>query len=435
MINIINTKAALIMFAVILMFCIGDICFADDSKQIADVEPENIWERQKIFGDIYGLRPELARYGISLDLRLSQYYQAITSGGVNTNDAYGDKLDYFLTVDAEKLGLPKGLSMAMHAESQFGNSINGDAGAFALPNTQMLYPKSGYRGTAITGLLFEQAMGDNFVLAGGKINVIDLWTMVYPHTGSGVDGFMNTNMIAAALPWFRWINLSMMGGGGWTLTDDGQIQGGVFVFDSQNSTTTSGFNELLEDGTAIFGLWRFFFDVDEKPGSLMFATGTSGRDYDSLEKSDWGFVPGAGLSGKKKDDAWTAAVYYDQVLWQCPGNDKQNLRLFTGCSLSDGNPSFGRWGGFASVEGWGVVPNRANDRMGVGGFYNQISSDIKDLTSSVGIELENVWGTELYYNAEITPSFHLTPNLQLVNDQNQSDSTAVILGVRAVMNF
>ena len=259
--------------------------------------------------------------------------------------------------------------------------------------------------------------------------------MLYPHTGGGVDGFMNTNMIASALPWLRWVNLSVMGGGALVLTDDRQIQGGVLVFDSQNSSTTSGFHNFFDEGAAILGMWRFFFNVDGKPGSLLFAGGGSSRDYTSLDKSDWGIVPPTGLTAKKKNETWTTAVYYDQVFWQSPDNDKKNLRLFTGWSISDGNPSFIKWGGFASVEGWGLVPNREKDRMGVGAFYNQLSSDLKDLTSMVGVELRNTWGAELYYNAEITPSFHLTPNLQLVSNQNQSDSTAVILGLRAVIDF
>jgi porin len=167
----------------------------------------------------------------------------------------------------------------------------------------------------------------------------------------------------------------------------------------------------------------------------MFVGGTSSRDYFSLDRTDWAIIPGEGLVGKKKEDTWTGAVYYDQVFWQAPDNDKKNLRLFTGWSLSDGNPGFAKWGGFAAVEGWGLVPNRANDRMGVGAFYNQLSSDFKDLTSTVGINLENTWGVELYYNAEITPHMHLTPNLQFVSNQNRNDSTAVILGLRAVIDF
>jgi porin len=416
---------------ILLAFAFVAQCYGETGT----ADPDDLWTRKKLSGDWYGLRSDLAQHGINFDVRLSQYYQGVTSGGVNTNGAYGGKFDYYLNVDGSKIGLWQGLSMTMHAETQFGNSILGDAGAFAFPNTSMLYPLPNYRGTAITGLLVKQALSKNLVMAVGKINAVDLWTMVYPHTGGGIDGFQNINMIAAALPWLRWVNLSVMGAGPLVLTDDGQIRGGLLVFDTQNSTTTSGFNDLFDNGTAILGLWRFFFEVDDKPGSLLFVGGRSSRDYRSLDKTDWAIIPGEGLVGKEKDDAWSTAVYYDQIFWQAPDNDKKNLRLFTGWSISDGNPSFGKWGGFASVEGWGLVPNREKDRMGVGAFYNQLSSDFKDLTSTVGIELRNIWGSELYYNAEITPWMHVTPNLQFVSNQNQSDSTAIILGLRAVIDF
>ena len=41
--------------------------------------------------------------------------------------------------------------------------------------------------------------------------------------------------------------------------------------------------------------------------------------------------------------AWTAAVYYNQILWQMPDDDKRNVRLFTGWAVSDGDASFGKW--------------------------------------------------------------------------------------------
>jgi porin len=422
-------KFSIIMGLLILAFamqCYGETGGADSG---------NIWTRDKLTGDWGGWRTDLQKSGIDFDAKLTNYFQSVASGGANTKSAYGGKLDYILKFDGQKLGLSEGFFVTVHAESQFGQSILGDAGAFSLINTAMLYPKPNYRGTAITGVLFEQALSENFALAAGKINVVDLWTMAYPHVAGGTEGFMNTNMLAAALPWLRWVPLSVMGGGALFLTDDHQIEGGVIVFDTQNATTTSGFNDLFEHGTAYLGLWRFFFEVDGKPGSLLFAGGGSTRNYDSLDRSDWGFVPGVGLSNKKKNDCWTGAIYYDQIFWQAADNHKKNLRFFSGWSLSDGNPSFGKSGGFATIEGWGLIPCREKDRMGVGGFYNEISSDFKRLTAGPIIDLRDIWGVELYYNAELAPWMHVTGDVQLVKNINQNDETAVILGLRAVMDF
>ena len=244
----------------------------------------DIWTRDKLTGDWGGLRSDLTKHGVQLDFRLTQFYQGVTNGGTDDgNFKYGGKMDYFINIDGHKLGLWEGLFVKIHTETQFGNSIIKDAGGSALANTAMLYPEPDESKTAITGFLVEQALSKNFVLAAGKINVVDLWGMVYPQMGAGVDGFMNTNMLAAALPWLRWVNLAVLGAGGLVLTDDGQVRGGVLVIDLNGNATTSGFSKLFDDGAGLVGVWRFFFDIGQKPGSLLFAAGmAANREYDSL---------------------------------------------------------------------------------------------------------------------------------------------------------
>ena len=151
-----------------------------------------------------------------------------------------------------------------------------------------------------------------------------------------------------------------------------------------------------------------------------------------MDRSDWLFIPGqgGGLIPGEETGAWALAYYFDQVFWADPCNADRNLRVFTGWSLSDGNPSFGRWGGFVSVEGFGLVAGREKDRMGVAYFYNGLSDDFRQLVSGV-VALEEVQGVELYYNAEITPWFHLTGDVQVVDNENEADDTAIILGLRA----
>jgi porin len=74
--------------------------------------------------------------------------------------------------------------------------------------------------------------------------------------------------------------------------------------------------------------------------------------------------------------------------------------------------------------------------MGVGYFYDELSSDYKQLVNTLPtVDLENVQGVELYYNAEITPWFHLTGDLQIIDNENVGDDTAIILGLRAKVDL
>jgi len=71
-----------------------------------------------------------------------------------------------------------------------------------------------------------------------------------------------------------------------------------------------------------------------------------------------------------------------------------------------------------------------------GYFYDELSSDFKQLVSTLPtVDLENVQGVELYYNAAITPWFHLTGDLQIIDNENVGDDTAIILGLRAKMDL
>ncbi len=88
-----------------------------------------------------------------------------------------------------------------------------------------------------------------------------------------------------------------------------------------------------------------------------------------------------------------------------------------------------------SLEATAVLFDRKKDRAGIGGFYSEVSSDLKNLLPGALSDLRDVWGAVLYLNAEITPWLHLTGDLHVVQNQNGNDDPAVILGLRAVMDF
>ena len=186
----------------------------------ADAKPqdESIWTRKQLTGDWGGLRTDLIKHGIDIDLKLSQYWQGVTSGGRDENDEYGGTMDYQVNLDGPKLfGSWDGFSINIHARTRFGEDINADAGELVLPNTGMLMPAPGnYHDTDITGLVASQYLPFNGGLANitlGKLDVIDTVTMFFPNVTDGRDGFMNVNSMISALPWFGAVaGLSLYGG-------------------------------------------------------------------------------------------------------------------------------------------------------------------------------------------------------------------------------
>ena len=60
--------------------------------------------------------------------------------------------------------------------------------------------------------------------------------------------------------------------------------------------------------------------------------------------------------------------------------------------------------------------------------------DLSDLLSVLE-PAGDVYGGEVYYNAEITPAFHLTFDLQVVEPSFESRDTAIVAGLRGKIDF
>lgn len=80
---------------------------------------EELWTREKLTGDWGGLRTKAADTGITVDAKVLQFYQGVTSGGRNTNWEYGGLVDTVISIDGSKApGLWDGLILNLHANTQ-----------------------------------------------------------------------------------------------------------------------------------------------------------------------------------------------------------------------------------------------------------------------------------------------------------------------------
>ena len=130
---------------------------------------------------------------------------------------------------------------------------------------------------------------------------------------------------------------------------------------------------------------------------------------------------------------WSATYLAEQRLWQDPCNEKRYTNSFGYIDWADGGTNPYQFTGGASLESFGLFPSRPGDRMGIAGFYNSLGelSDLLSVLEPAG----DVYGGEVYYNAEITPAFHLTFDLQVVEPSLQSRDTAIVAGLRGKIDF
>ena len=379
-----------------------------------------------MLGDLGGARSGLAESGILYDASLTNFYQGVTSGGNQQTFENGGKLDQFVIFEGGKLGLDDGFMAILHAETRYGQDVIQDATPLAPVNTNLLYPSLNNE-TAITGLLFQQALSEEWAIQFGKFNFLDLWNTLYPQTGRGVTGFMNISMVLP-LTIARTAPLSTLGAGIVRMKDK-QVQGALLVFDSSNSTTTSGFDELFDNGANILGAWRFFTESNELPGSHLFGGTWASGDFSSLDRLDWAFIPGQGITAGQQSGSWSMFYVAEQKLWVDPCNPNRNVALLSPWGLADESTSPYRWSGNVALQAQGLIRGRKNDSMGVGYFYSGLSGDFKTLQRQ--FDVNDLQGGELYYNATITPWFHLTADLQVVEPSVQFNDTAVVFGLRA----
>ncbi|MEX0793626.1 MAG: carbohydrate porin [Pirellulaceae bacterium] len=76
-----------------------------------------------------------------------------------------------------------------------------------------------------------------------------------------------------------------------------------------------------------------------------------------------------------------------------------------------------------------------NDRFGVGYYYLGTSDEIGVFLQGALGTIGDGQGAELFYNYEVTPWCHLTGNMQVLVPEVEDVDTALLIGLRAKIDF
>jgi porin len=409
-------------------------------------QPLSAQDRTHLLGDWVGSRSWLAERGIIFDVQATQFYQGVVDGSPDDDWQYGVKGDYFLTVLGEKAGLWKGLILNLHAETRAGDDVNTLTG-LSPANANMLLPSSADT-TALTQVMAIQMVGPQAGLVAGKINAFDLVDMIY-HTGRGIDGFMNTSLVLP-LGIARTIPAAIPAAGALKFKGK-EVQGAAVVYDPNNCATTSCLDPLFGDGAGVAALWKFYTGDSHEGGRAGYVSigGTwSGKEYTVIDRASLFFSPATGLAFTEKQESWSLFSVVDQPLWTDSLNPVRSLNFKGMYTITDGEANPVSWTATAALEMNGPFRGRDDDTFGVGYFHNELSSDFKDTVGSLlsvaetivnrqptRIAIEDTDGVEAYYNAQITPWFALTGDLQVITETVSTNETKLVTGLRGKLTF
>jgi len=402
--------------------------FAAGSGAVAaEGAPAPGWlERDTLTGDWGGVRPWLKERGITLKPRLTQFYQGMTKGDGDHSFKYGGKADLLLNADLDKLGFWKGLSLTVHAEYNFGESVNQRGGTIMPVNTALMFPgMEGADAFDFSHVTLKQAFGDSVSLMAGKISIIDYCNSKPFMGGEGIDSFWN---IVFAAPPSGTVPAYFLGAILSVRTEAATY--GLWVYDPNSSVNKSGLEDAFADGVTIRGSVSFPVTIAGRGGHQGFAASFSTKDGTDLETLDG--IPLTSYSSVK-NNRYYFAYTVDQYLYQSKENPKEGVGLFGQFGISDGNPNKLHWLAFGGVGGTGLIPGRSRDNWGVGYYYAALADGLKDLPAPAP-NIRDEQGWEIFYNFSVTPWLVLGADLQIVRPGIASD-TAVFAGLRTVITF
>ena len=278
----------------------------------------------------------MEQHGITIKPRLTQFYQGMTAGEGDHGFEYGGKADLLVSADLGKLGLWKGFSMTVHAEYNFGQSVNGRGGTIAPVNTALFFP--GIEGSDrfdLSSVYFGQTFGDSVSLVFGKINVIDLAAGRPFAGGAGIDSFWN---IVFAAPPSGTVPPYLFGALLSVRTEPATF--GLWIYDPNDVVNRSGFDDPFGDGITFRGSVDFPVTIAGRSGHQGFVALYSTKDGTDLERDPHDtLIPPfpQGFRGQEFSRYYFAYLF-DQYLYQ-DDESQEGFGLFGQFGISDGNPN------------------------------------------------------------------------------------------------
>jgi porin len=419
------------------------LCTAVPAHAMAPAIPDtwggDLASRPRLTGNWGGLRDDMAKKGVVLDLDLYWMPQVITSGGKNDGTRSWGNAIATLNVDTGKAGLWPGGFFKLQTVTSFGNNLMRDTGAMVPANITWMLPSPTGTDTGLQEFTYTQFFSHQFGMFLGKINSIAPTNVLH---GDYNTGFLNTALnlpLAMAM-----VPLSAYGVGALYLPSHDVTLAGM-ALDPDGTITNNDLGDAFRHGVMALGSADLKVKPWGLPGHQNLTFSWSNKDRTSLIQDPSNIarlllttrfprlgnpgpvleeilekhapallVPAAPLN--QENETWAAVYSFEQFLWQPAGDPGRGVGMFFSAGASDGKANPIKYSYSLGLVGKGVVPGRPRDAFGIGWARTKFSDNfVPFLRNTFNLGLEHEDAVELYYNASVTPWLSISPSLQIIS--------------------
>jgi porin len=387
----------------------------------------------------------LRKYGIDTEIWSTQIYQGITSGEDGGVSRYGGKVDGFLKLTPEKIGILSGLNIDVQYEHYYGLNINRLDDALVPVNTAQAYLRADGYHSALS-ISATQKLSDNFSLSIGKFNLMTLASRTPLIGGGGLNTFMNR---AFALPSTGVSYTSETGGPGdrvvlsspYSLGGVAEYQSDQFLFDlfltdPRSAQSPRVIQRPFEEGVAVGGGVGVKSNLLSLRGTHMFRaaySNASGINLDSISSAGRNISSIEGSETKK--GYWFSSYYFTQNFYQTQSDPDRGWGLFGLYTLSDGNPTPIRWSMLVGLAGYNLYQERRDDRWGIGFYHFGVSQQLLTSLQNASEPRQSEGGIEAFYNIAINKWTNISSDIQIIEPWIPNKPIQSIIAIRMQVRF
>ncbi|CAM2982616.1 carbohydrate porin [Vibrio tubiashii] len=382
------------------------------SLAVNNAYAQDILERDRLLGDMGGLKKETESLGVYFDVEYTSVFQADNTDD-STNTLLG-RLDLKTTLNLSQMGLWNDGSLHFQVQAHHGE--NGQRGFVSSPYIHS--NTAGFMGDDLfLSSFYYLHHFESASLLVGKIDAFELLKDGTFYGGAGRYGFMN---LAFSAPPSGIIPPAFLGAMVNWKTD--KLDWSAMVFDPKNRYSEDSFSNPFSDGVAasitvshtreLFGRTSNF----SVSGSY---SNSEGKDLDRL------FDRTAKVDGK-----YNFRVQASHNLFESESNPAHSWGVYARAATADGNPNALESTFTAGIGGKSFIADRHQDQWGIGYFKNNVSDELQ---SSLQIEqlpssLEDENGVEIYYSYALTPAVNITADVQYI--ESMDDTSNLLFGLR-----